>query len=512
MNSLLDGFAQLLDPTVIVCILVAALLGLIVGALPGLTATMAVAIAASFTVTMDMLPGMAVLLTLWVGSCFGDRIPSILVNTPGTPASIATTLDGYPMAKKGEAGIALTASAIASTVGLLVSVLVFMFAAIPLSSIALRFGPAEMFALCLFGLTMIVAVAQASLPKALIAGVFGLLLGAVGRDPMTGAERFTMGVPELSDGLPLIATLMGLFGLAEVFSQILNRSTDANTAVTQIGRWLPNRSELRRMGQPAAIGSGVGTLIGLVPGTGGDIAGLISWNESRRFSKRKAKYGTGIVEGVTASDSGSTATVGGSVTTTLALGIPGDSVMAIMLGSMVIWGLTPGPTLFSGNPSLVYSIAGILIAATLLTFVLSMLRVKGVTKLLELPRPLLQGIIIFLCIVGTFAINYSIFDVAVLLVFGLVGVVMMRFDIPAGPVVLGLILGPLAEANLRRALEINGVATIVTSPIAVVTLGIAVLVVVGPLIYGLVRGNRTKSFVDAVEDRVIETVAADREK
>jgi len=480
MNAVAEGLGQIADPFVLLCILIGALVGMLVGAFPGITATMAVALASSFTLTMDPVPGLAVLLTIYVASNFGDRVPSILVNTPGTPASIATTFDGYPMAKQGRAGVALTSSAFASAIGTIVGLILLVFAAIPLASIALRFGPAEMFALVVFGLTMMVGVSGGKIGKGLVAGALGLALATVGRDPITGTDRFAFGVLELSDGIPFIAAIIGLFGIADVFDQMLTHRPEKFQAITQFGRWWPNKQERRAMVQPLAIGSGVGAVVGIVPAAGGDIAGIMSWAAAKKASKHPEKFGKGAIEGLTAADTASNATLGPSVTTTLALGIPGDSVMAVLIGSLVVWGIQPGPSLFTTRPDLVYTIAAIMAIATILTLILSLLRLKGVTKLLDLKPAFLWTVIVVFCMVGTFAVNNSVFDVGMMLVFGLVGLFLRRFGFPAGPVVLGLILGKLAEGNLRRALEIGGVENILTSPIAMTILVISVLAITVP--------------------------------
>ena len=468
MSPLVAGFSSLLDPTVLSCIALGAVLGMLVGAFPGITATMAVALASGFTLTLDPLPGLAVLLTIYVSSNFGDRVPAILVNTPGTPASIATTFDGYAMAQQGKAGLALTSSAFASAVGTFAGLLLLMFAAIPLSRLALQFGPAEMFALVVFGLTMMIGVSGGRVVKGLMAGAFGLLLGAVGRDPITGDLRFTFGLVELSDGVPFIAAIIGLFGIAEVFDQIItHRSGSSAAPITQFGKWFPTRADWRTMLKPLAVGSGVGGVVGVVPATGGDIAGILAWDQARRVSAHPEKFGKGSLEGLTAADTASNATLGGSTTTSLALGIPGDSVMAVMIGSMIVWGIQPGPSLFS------------------------LLRMRSVAKLLDLPRHFLWTIILIFCMVGTYAVNNSIFDVGVMLLFGLVGLFMRRFSIPAGPVVLGLLLGKLAESNLRRALEIGGVSNILTSPIAVAILAVSLLALVLPALRAMRQRRRT---------------------
>lgn len=490
MNAVMEGLAQLSDPIVLLCILVGALAGMLVGAFPGITATMAVALASAFTLTMEPVQGLAVLLTIYVAANFGDRVPAILVNTPGTPASIATTFDGYPLARQGKAGLALTTSAFGAAFGTFAGLLVLIFAAIPLSRVALNFGPAEIFALVVFGLTMIVSVSGSNLLKGLAAAAFGLALSTVGRDPIVGTERMTFGVLELSDGLPFIAVIIGLFGIADVFDQMLTHHAATAKPIRSFGRWMPNKTERRQMWKPMAIGSGVGAVVGAVPAAGGDIAGLTAWSVSRRSSQHPEEYGKGSLEGLTAGDTASNATLGPSVSTTLALGVPGDSVMAVLMGSLVIWGFNPGPGLFASQPDLVYTIAGIMVIATVLTLGLSLLRMRGVTKLLELPPHYLWTVVIVFCLVGTYAVNNSTVDVLAMIIFGVVGLFMRRLGFPPGPVVLGLILGSMAEANLRRALEIGGASNVLTSPIAVGFLLLALLSVAMPPLLRLWKTQR----------------------
>lgn len=482
MNVLLDGLAPLVDPVVLVCLLTGLVVGTLVGTFPGVTGSMAVALAAGFTLTLEPVQGLAVLLTIYVGANYGDRIPSILVNTPGTPAAIATTFDGYPLAKQGKAGLALVASSFVTTGGILVSMAVFVVAARPIAQFALEFGPAEMFALVVFGLTVMISISSRSLLKGVIAGIVGLAIATVGRDPITGDERFVFGVNDLNSGLPFIAVIIGLFGIAELFDQLLTHRAHVVRPISSLGRWWPSRPELRRMLKPFALGSGIGTVVGVVPAAGGDIAGLIGWDRAKQMSKEPEKFGKGSLEGLAAADTSSSATLGGSLTTTMALGIPGDSVMAVMVGSMVIWGLQPGPSLFTNSPDLVVTIAAIMILATLLSLGISLVRMRGMVKLLDLPRHYLWSGILIFCVVGTYTTTNSMYTVWVMLGSGVLGVAMKRTGFPAGPVVLGLLLGPLAEANLRRALLIDGPSVLVTQPISAVLLVLALVGLVTPIV------------------------------
>lgn len=486
MSAVTEGLGALLTLEVAWSMLLGLLLGLLVGAFPGVTATMAVALAAGFTLTMDPVPGLAVLLTIYVAANFGDRVPAILINTPGTPASIATTFDGYPMAKNGQAGLALTMSALVSALAILISLVVFSVAAIPVASLARDyFRSPELFALVVFGLTVMIGISSASVLKGILAGVLGLLLGTVGLYSATGDSRFTFGNINLAqDGFSFIAVIIGLFGIAELFDQILTAHSHKVRPISTLGRWWPTRSEVRRSAKPFAISSGVGVTVGLIPAAGGDIAGLIGWDRSRRASKQGDTYGKGNVEGVVAADTASSATLGGSLTTTMALGIPGDSVMAVMIGSMLIWGLQPGPRLFTERPELVASMAGIMVAATLLALAASLVRLRGMVRLLDTPNHFLWPIILIFCVVGTFATTNNVFTVGTMLAFGVIGLVFKRVGIPAGPVVLGLILGPIAESNLARTLVLSQGRPFfdVWSPIALGLLLLALLSLLWPLI------------------------------
>lgn len=486
MNALTEGLGALLEMQVLWSILLGLLLGLLVGAFPGITATMAVALAAGFTLTLDPIPGLAVLLTIYVAANFGDRIPAILVNTPGTPASIATTLDGYPMAKQGKAGLALTMSALVSALAIVISMVVFAVAAIPIATLARDyFRSPELFALVVFGLTVMIGISSKSVLKGMLAGVFGLLLGTVGLYSATGESRFTFGnINLVQDGFSFIAVIIGLFGVAELFDQMLTHHERKTKPISTLGRWWPNKAEYRRSAKPFGIATGIGVVVGLVPAAGGDIAGLVGWDRARRASKHPEEYGKGSIEGVVASDSASSATLGGSLTTTMALGIPGDSVMAVMIGSMLIWGLQPGPTLFTSQPDLVVSITGIMLAATVLSLVVSLARLRGMVRLLDTPNHFLWPIILIFCVVGTYATTNNIFTVGTMLVFGIIGVVFKRVGIPAGPVVLGLLLGPIAEENLSRTLVLTQARPFfeVWSPVAILLLALSLFSVLWPLI------------------------------
>jgi len=513
MNPLVDGLSALLDLSVLLYMGLGLFLGFLVGAFPGITATMAVALAAGFTLTLEPVQGLAVLLTIYVAANFGDRVPAILINTPGTPASIATTLDGYPMAKQGRAGLALTISAIVSAIGILASLVVFALLAVPIATLARDyFRSPELFALVVFGIAIMIGISSKSMLKGILAGAFGLMLGTVGTYQATADQRFTFGFLELVDGFNFIAVIIGLFGIAELFDQLLTHHQSKVRPISSLGRWWPSRSELRQTRRSLFVGGSVGLGVGLIPAAGGDIAGLIGWERARKASKNPEEFGKGSIEGITASDTASSATLGGSLTTTMALGIPGDSVMAVMIGSMIIWGITPGPNLFSSRPDLVVSITAIMVIATLLSLGLSLVRMRGMVKLLDVPQPYLWSGILIFCIIGTFATSNSLSTVLTMLAFGVVGVILKRLSVPAGPVVLGLLLGPLAEENLARTLAILPTKPFfeVVSPIALILLALAVLSIVLPAIR---NARKPRSERGTLVDSILsDDVAAQVEK
>lgn len=511
MNALFDGVGALLDVSVLLYMVIGLALGFLVGAFPGITATMAVALAAGFTMTLEPVQGLAVLLSIYVAANFGDRVPSILVNTPGTPASVATTLDGYPMAKQGRAGIALTVSAIVSAVGILASVILFAALAVPVASLARDwFRSPETFALVLFGIAIMIGITSKSMLKGVLAGIIGLMLGTVGLYPATADQRFTFGILELVEGLDFIAVIIGLFGVAELLDQLLTHRDAAVRPISSLGRWFPNRSELKQVVRPVAVSGAVGLGVGLIPAAGGDIAGLIGWERARAVSKHPERFGRGSIEGIAASDTASSATLGGSLTTTMALGIPGDSVMAVMIGSMIIWGITPGPTLFAERPDLVVSISAIMIVATLLTLLFSLVRMRGMVKLLDIPRPYLWSGILVFCMVGTYATSNSISTVIQMLVFGVIGLAFKRLEIPAGPVVLGLLLGPIAEENLARTLALLPTQPFFATvgPIALILLALALASMIVPVVRNARRPrDKRASFAESVlSDEVVADV------
>jgi len=330
--------------------------------------------------------------------------------------------------------------------------------------------------------------------------------------PATGDQRLTFGSLDLWDGFNFIAVIIGLFGIAELFDQLLTHHASKIKPISSLGRYWPTRAEVKRMGRPLGVSGLVGLIVGLIPAAGGDIAGLIGWDRAKRISKHPEEFGKGSIEGITASDTASSATLGGSLTTTMALGVPGDSVMAVMIGSMIIWGITPGPDLFTSRPDLVVSITGIMLVATILSLGLSLVRMKGMVKLLDVPQHYIWSAILIFCIIGTYATTNSFYTVGTMLVFGVIGVIMKRTGFPAGPVVLGLLLGPLAEENLSRTLSILPTKPFleVVSPIAIALLALSALSLLLPIIRRArgPKGERGKTLAQSILDAEVADIDA----
>lgn len=476
--------APLLSPDAWLYVLVGVALGVLFGSLPGFTATMGLAVLTPFTFWVEPDQAMAMLLGLLVSAIFSGGVPAILLNTPGTPASIAMTWDGHPLARQGRAGLALGLNAIGAFLGIFLSLVVLLLAALPLSRLALRFGPAEYFAVAVFGLSTIVGVSGGSMLKGLATGIIGLLLAVIGLDSITGYPRFTFGQPELLDGVSFIPVMVGLFGIAEVFTQMVSPPRQQLTGDTQTSGMLPSREESRTLWSHGLRGSLMGIWIGIMPAAGADVGAILAWDQSRRFSKTPEKFGKGSLEGLIAATTGANAGIGGSLVTTLALGIPGDSAAAVLIGALLMHGLQPGPLLFRNRPDLVATIVALVFMASLVTLVWGLIGARVLAKILKIKDQYLWATVLAVALGGSYALNQSTGDVWTALTAGVFGFLLRQQGFPMGPLVLALILGPMAESNLRRALALSegSLATLVTRPISLLFLVLAALTLLWPLI------------------------------
>ena len=483
LQMLLGGMQTLAGhPTAILFAIFGTAVGILIGALPGLTATMGVAILLPFTFGMDPVSGLLMICGVFFGGVYGGSITAILLRIPGTPAAAATALDGFALTQKGQAGVALGVATLSSFIGGTISVLILIFMAPILAGIALEFSAAETFALAVFGLSIIASISSGSLVKGLLAGFLGLLIASVGLDPMGGFPRFTGGYTELFS-VPFIPVMIGLFAASEAFKAMEDRELRAQAAA-RLGRLLPNGAQFRGLIGTLLRSSGLGAFIGAVPGAGADIAAYVSYNEAKRFSRNPENFGKGELAGVSACEAGANACTGGALLTMLTLGIPGDAVTAVMMGALTIQGLQPGPLLFKDHGELVFTLFAGMLFCYVMLLVIGLGSMRFIGRVLTMPKSVLTPLILLLCIVGTYAVNNSIFDIGIMLAAGIVGYFMQRWDFPASPVVLALIMGPMAEASFRRALSLSGGSYdfLWTRPITVVLLGIALVTLLLPIL------------------------------
>lgn len=439
--------------------------GICIGALPGLTATMGVALLLPMTFGMDATQGILMLLGIYVGAIYGGSISAVLLHTPGTPASAATAIDGYEFAKRGEAGRALGITTISSYCGGLVSVLCLWLISPQLAKLALKFSSAEFFLLAVFGLSIIGNISGKDMEKGLICGTIGMLVATVGIDSVTGYVRFSGNINVLG-GISYIPIMIGLFAMSQAFVSIEDIFSEEKVE-TKISHVFPHKEDLKKILKTAPITGLVGTFIGIIPGAGADIGAFVGYNVARRISKNPEKFGTGVAEAIAGPEGGNNGVTGGAMIPMLTLGVPGDAVTAIMIGALTIQGLTPGPMLFKDNKLLVYTIFFGMFVANTLMCLMGLGGLKLFAKVLSVPKAILVPCIFSLCVVGSYAMNNNMFDVYVMMVAGVVGYLMEKVKIPTSPAILGLILGPMAEKNFRTALlkSSGNVGTFFSTPI-----------------------------------------------
>ena len=489
---------EIFSPSIILINVLGVALGIIFGFLPGLSATMGVAIMMPFTFGMYPIPSFALLLGVYVGGIYGGSVTAILIRTPGTPASAATVLDGSPLCEQGRGKEALSTSTISSFIGGIVSCIILVLLSGVVADFALKFGPPEYFAVGLFGLSVVSSLSGKNVMKGVICACFGLMLSTIGMDPVVGTMRFTFGMPSLMGGIDLVSALIGLFAISEVLSKLeasrtykgygdLKKAKGKNISLSELAKhWL----NLLRS-------SIIGTIIGIIPGTGSGTASWISYNEAIRASKTPEEFGKGNIEGVVASEAANNAVTGGALVPLLTLGVPGDTVTAVLLGSLMIQGLTPGPTLFTDHPDVVSGIYILMILSNIIMVILGLLGVGLFVKVLKVPTYILMPSVLVLCCVGSFAIRNNIFDVGISLIMGIIGYLLIKGDFPIPPILLGLILGNIIESNYRRAMTMSqgDPSIFLTRPICLVFLVVAALAFCWPLLrsgFDWIRTKKTK--------------------
>ena len=481
-SDLLQALPNVLEWTNFVAVIIGVIAGIVVGAMPGLSATMAISVLVPFTFGLEPLVALGLMAGIYNGAMYGGAIPAVLLRIPGTPAAVATTFDGYPMAQKGEGGFALQVAVISSAIGGIASAFALMLLAPPLSKVTLLFGPSEVFWVAVFGLASIVFLLGGNPVKGLISAFFGVFVSVIGSDPIYGNDRFTFGQLEILDGIHIVILLVGLYALPPVIDLLetpLRTGVDNSKLGTEsIWKALPR---MKGYWKTWLRGSAIGIWIGILPGAGGSMAAFMSYNEARRSSTNPDVWGEGEPEGVAAAEVANNADTASALIPALTLGIPGTAVAAVMLGGLLVHGLQPGPMLFRENPDIVFGFMWqFLFGAILLVLLGGSLATNSFAHLLNLPRPLLGSVIIVLMLIGVYSIHGRMFDVYLMLGFGAIGWVMDRLKFPLPPVVLGLILGGFAEENLRLALRIGRGDPMIlfqnTTSLILVALTIAVII------------------------------------
>ena len=491
MEALIGALSVACQPMYLLYIAAGTLFGIFVGVMPGLSSVMGLSIMLPFTLTLKGSGGILMMLGLFCGAIYGGSITAILINTPGTANSAATCLDGNPMAiKKGQPGRALGLSTMASTFGGLFSAVMLLWTAPLLSKFAMKFTPPEYFAMAVFGLSIVTSVSNKNLLKGLLSAVIGLLLATIGIDSIAGTTRFTFGTIYLTGGISFIPVLIGLFAFSqglitteENFGKMMKKVTP------KIKRTIPTMEDVKRVFPTMLRSSVIGTVIGAIPGTGGDIASWVSYNEAKRWSKHPEEFGNGAPEGIAAPEAANNAISGGALIPLLTIGIPGDSGTAVMLGALMMQGIIPGPLLFTEQTDKVYLIIVGLFLANIFMGLLGFAGIRLFSKIVAIPDVILTPMIFIFCFVGTFAMNHNISDIFLMIIAGILGYFMLKMDFCVPPLILGLILGRTLESNLRRSLVLSDGSPIIflQRPIALVLLIAAFLSLIYPIVLPYLR-------------------------
>ena len=455
--------------------------GILVGALPGLNATNGVALLLPFTITMEPIAAIAVLTTIYCAATFAGAITAILINTPGTSASATTCLDGYPLAQRGEAGRALGMAAVSSTIGGIISVLCLMAAAPLLAGAAYKFAPPEYFALTVFGLSMLASIGEESSIKSIMSGAFGVLLATVGIDLLTTVERFTFGMNELTEGIGFVPVMIGVFGIAELLTQA-GQLGIVRERITLRAIQLPSTADYQKTWKAILRSSGIGTFIGILPAEGATIASMIGYNEAKRWSKTPEEFGKGSIEGIAGSEAANNSATGGAMVPTLALGIPGSPTAAVILAGLMVHGLRPGPTMFTEQSTFVFAIFWSMLLVNVLFFFVGLYGARIFARATLIPLTILWPMVFLFSMVGAYALDQSMIDVWIALIFGAIGYLMKRYGFSVVSLAIGLILGGMLEKRLGQSMVMLDEQwwLIVTRPLSLLFLVLTVLALAGP--------------------------------
>jgi putative tricarboxylic transport membrane protein len=455
MDALLQGMSAALSPVTVAAVAAGAVAGLVFSAIPGLTFSVALALIMPFTFGMEPIPAMALLLGVYSGGMTGGAVSAILLGIPGTPSAAATVLDGHPMARRGDASLALGASVISSAVGGLFSLVVMMLLLEQVAAVAIRFGPAEIFALVLFGLSTICGLADKSLTRGLIAGVLGLMIMIIGLDELDGVGRLTFGTVQLQQGVNMLVAMIALFAVPQVISSFVDHGRVPRPPIVERVRAVFPWRRVAAHWSLLLRSSAIGTVIGAIPGTGGPIASFLAYDHARRFSRRPAEFGKGSIEGLVAPEAANNAVMGGALIPVLSLGIPGDPATAIILGGLLVHGLQPGPMLFQTRLDVIYALYMAIVVSWVVILLVQLAGIRLFVRVLRVPPHVLGVCILVLCGIGSYVIRNSIFDVYLMAIVGVFGYALQRMRIPLAPVVLGLVLGPTLEQQYRTALILS---------------------------------------------------------
>lgn len=457
LPHILNGFAVALEPINLWYTFLGVFMGTIIGVLPGIGPSAGIALLIPITYGMNPTSALIMMAGIYYGAKYGGSTTAILIRTPGEAASVMTSIDGYEMAKKGRAGAALAVSAIGSFIAGTIGVVGLTLFAVPLTSIALKFGPAEYFTLMLFAMTAISTLTGKSPAKGVLATLLGLIIATIGIDLQSGQARYTMGIPEFQDGVGFVVVVVGLFAMAEVFRGLegIVRGTSAEAMKITGKLWL-TREEWKRSIGPIWRGGIIGFVIGVLPGAGGTIAAIMSYTTEKRISKHPEEFGRGAIEGVAGPEAANNSDTAGAMVPLLTLGIPGGGATAVMLGAFIMYGVQPGPMLFQTRPDLVWGLIDSMYIGNVMLLILNLPLIGLFVRLLYIPQGILYPLIVTISAIGAYAINGSVVDLWLILLFGIIGYVFDKVDIPVAPLVLSLVLGGIMEQSFRQAMTISG--------------------------------------------------------
>jgi putative tricarboxylic transport membrane protein len=494
--AILHGFEVCLQPINLWYTFLGCFLGTIIGVLPGIGPSAGIALLIPVTYGMNPTSALIMMSGIFYGARYGGSTTAILINTPGEASSVMTTLDGYQMALKGRAGAALAISALGSFIAGTIGVIGLTLFAVPLASMALKFGPAEYFTLMFFAMTAVSSLAGKSPAKAMISTILGLMIATVGIDLQSGQPRYTMGIPELQDGVGFIIAVVGLFAIAEVFSTMEDMAKGTRSEIIKLsGRLWLTKEEWNRSLMPMLRGGIIGFVIGVLPGAGGTIASIMSYVWEKRLSKHPEEFGKGAIEGVAGPEAANNSDTAGAMVPLLTLGIPGGGATAVMLGAFIMYGIQPGPLLFQNRPDLVWGLVDSMYIGNVMLLILNLPLIGIFVRLLYIPSGILMPLILAISTIGIYAINGNPVELYFGLIFGIIGYVFRKVDIPLAPMVLSLVLGGIMEQSFRQAMTISGghPKIFVSSPICITLIALAVLSVALPFLLPRLKAWRDGS-------------------